>query len=419
MSSTLKEVRDRAPTPLYARMLDALITKVPLLGFMQWESTTADRVAYRRRRGTSTAPHYAPTGVMADGVSEQTDPLTAVIHPFGGVVTEPNIGMGFGDPMEELDAKIIACGRQFVTSFIAGTFADGCDFTPARAVGTLDGMDTVVPGPYWDIRANGFGAVLQVRVDGLNRWVSLMAEGDIGFGTEMGPYVAATVDATVRISSFNTNFWIDIGFDFSDLVAVVVATKVYALAFTSTTNAFDSAIRLTPTTQVATLTPINIDLAHFDRLIDMLPPEDCAVPLAPRDYNGMLSDARALGGATFQSVAGFENVMRYRNLFIFNQPGMPTNRTVGASVGVCSVMLGFSLANGIKGLYKSNVPNPMQLDDSVLRAIPGATRSWGGLYVRSLPEERNLDVVPTKASWYASIMNLDAAGVAYLDGLIA
>ena len=419
MSSTLKEVRDRAPTPLYARMLDTLITKVPLLGFMQWESTTADQLAYRRRRGTSTAPHYAPTGVMGDGASEQYDNLKAVIHPFGGVVTEPNIGMGFGDPMEELDAKIIACGRQFVTSFIGGTFADGCDFTPARAAGTLDGMDTVTPGPYWDIRANGFGAVLQVRVDGLNRWVSLMAEGDIGFGTEMGPYVAATPDATVRISSFNTNYWIDIGFDFSDLVAVVVATKVYALSFTSTTNAFDSAIRLVPTAQYAAITPAQCDLDFIDQLIDLLPPEDIAVPLAPRDYRVLLHDYRAMGGATFQTVAGFENVARYRNAYIFSQPGMPTNRTVGASVGVCSVGLGFSLTNGIKGLYKSNVPNPMQLDDSVLRAIPGATRSWGGLYVRSLPEERNLDVVPTKASWYASIMNLDAAGVAMLDGFIA
>lgn len=419
MATTLATIRDRAPRPLYGQLLDKLITSVPILGFLKWEPTPVDELSYRRRRGVATAPHYDPNSTMGDGVDEAYDPITAKIHPFGGVVENPNIGLGFGNADEAIEAKIIACGKQFVTSFIGGQFANDATFTPTRTAGTLDGIDAINPGPYWDTRANRSGAVLKCRVDGGDRYLSLMAEGDTGFGTETTAIAVGTPDAVWRVSSANINYYVDLTIDSSDLVGDVTATKVWALAFTSETNAFDSVLRLCPTSQFSTLTAAaTIDWNHVDdALTSMKTSGQKAICVSNREFNYLLAANRDLGGSTFQSVAGFSNVLNYRGAYIFGQDGMPITRTVAGN-STCGVLIGMDLDQGVKGLYKSNIPGGgMTIPEGVLRALPEAQRMWGGLYVRSTGEDRTHDNGVVKASWYASIMNLDAQGVYVLDGL--
>lgn len=407
---TMEQIRMEAARRGMAEVAMAfahVIEQHPVMGALRWDQSNAgDQHVYKTYMGEATAPHQDPDATYTASTEERVIDRIATVRPLGGVIKEPFLGKGFGTPAERIKWRAEACVKQFMSSFVSGRYVTAATITGLSSAS----LTFVQAGPHWDETARGMGrgvALVKIRKDGADFYVSLKAGFDTTYGTEVGPYTAAVATVDITIASANPYYWVTLTLDRNALPA---ATDVGSIDFTSTTYTFDGVQSLCATAQsvnVTTATGENVNLGHLDYIASLVKTGGQRICLVnPTTFLNIKAAARAVPGASLAEAAGLKDTLSWMNgsMLVMLEDNIPHNITHGGTAN-CTYMVCFDVDRGIRGLYGTN------------DRAEAMGQMLGGLSVRNTGEAETSDHELTKVLAYWSIWNPQRYGLSILNGI--
>jgi hypothetical protein len=400
-SVTLAQLRTEAKSATMGAAMAHLIEKHPVMAMLRWDQCEGDEFPYKVYMGEATAPHFDIDGNYETDVEERLVPRVARIRPLGGVMKRPYIGKAFGSPMERVLWRTEACAKQFMTSFVRGTYINGGSVTG------LAGCTFSSASSGFDLSTRGGGGVLKCTVTGGVKTLSFKAFGDVGYGAVTTDLVVAG-NGTYLVKSANPYLWVYIAVVAASLPA---ATDVGEVGFTASTYAFDGCKTLVDPTMDNSDIGEDGEAFGFEHLdtgeAELVTPGEKVALVSKMTFKSMKTEARTVPGITLAEATGIspERGFKYGDLTVIREDSIPHDITYKAQTANTTYIIFLDLDVGVRGL--------MSTGDS--ERIDG--KLYGGLSVRDAGEAELSDNTIKKIVGYWSCTNRTRQGLYILNGI--